>query len=601
MAGGRLESFFTPLNRLTTERPYAVLALLALLFFLPGFFALPPVDRDEARFAQASRQMLESGDFVDIRFQDQPRHKKPAGIYWLQAASAGLFGGGPEAEVWAFRVPSLAGAVLAVLLTFWAGRRLVEPQAAFAGAVMLAACVMLGVEARSAKTDAMLLACVVLAQGALARVYLGSRDGGDPPGLGIALLFWAAQGVGILIKGPIVLLVSGTTILALSLLERRLGWLRALRPLPGLALMLVIVTPWLAAISIATDGAFFREAIGHDLLGKVAKGQESHGAPPGVYLATIWATFWPFSLLAGLAVPWVWRHRREPAVRFCLAWLLPTWLILELVPTKLPHYVLPTVPAIALLAAMAGRELWTGAREATRHWARFVPLALFVVVALIFTAAMPAVSWYLQGSPNPWSIPAALGGLVALVLGVLHVQRRWPRNPVAPLALAALLLYAPAYQGVVPALEAIWLSPRVAEAIAEQRPCETSVLAAAGYTEPSMVFLVGTETKLGGGDMVAQHLLDDPACSVGLISGNKASAAFNAVLKAAGREVVLLASVPGINYSRGDLVDLKIYRLDHDDLGSRRSETVTAIRAHASLGDAGVEPAPAVPQSASGD
>src|SRR5262245_3459151 len=67
-------------------RAVAVLLVAALLSFLPGFFSIPPIDRDEARFAQATKQMLESGDYVDIRFQDEVRYKKPVGIYWLQAA-----------------------------------------------------------------------------------------------------------------------------------------------------------------------------------------------------------------------------------------------------------------------------------------------------------------------------------------------------------------------------------------------------------------------------------------------------------------------------------------------------------------------------------
>ncbi|MFX8519974.1 hypothetical protein ABTL99_19175, partial [Acinetobacter baumannii] len=67
-------------------RAVALLVLAGLLFFLPGFFNIPPVDRDEARFAQATKQMVESGDFVDIRFQDEVRYKKPVGIYWAQAA-----------------------------------------------------------------------------------------------------------------------------------------------------------------------------------------------------------------------------------------------------------------------------------------------------------------------------------------------------------------------------------------------------------------------------------------------------------------------------------------------------------------------------------
>ena len=62
-----------------------LLLAVALLCFLPGFFSIPPIDRDEARFAQATKQMVESGDYVDIRFQDEVRYKKPVGIYWLQA------------------------------------------------------------------------------------------------------------------------------------------------------------------------------------------------------------------------------------------------------------------------------------------------------------------------------------------------------------------------------------------------------------------------------------------------------------------------------------------------------------------------------------
>ena len=67
-------------------RAISLLILVGLLFFLPGFFNIPPVDRDEARFAQATKQMVERGDYVDIRFQDEVRYKKPVGIYWLQAA-----------------------------------------------------------------------------------------------------------------------------------------------------------------------------------------------------------------------------------------------------------------------------------------------------------------------------------------------------------------------------------------------------------------------------------------------------------------------------------------------------------------------------------
>src|SRR5574342_500398 len=131
-------------------RAAAVLFVVALLSFLPGFFSIPPIDRDEARFAQATKQMVESGDYVDIRFQDEVRYKKPVGIYWLQAAvvSTAEALGFPRAleTIWLYRVPSLAGAIGAVLLTYWAALALVSRRAAVLAALMMASCLLLGIE-----------------------------------------------------------------------------------------------------------------------------------------------------------------------------------------------------------------------------------------------------------------------------------------------------------------------------------------------------------------------------------------------------------------------------------------------------------------------
>src|SRR6202045_1643672 len=102
-------------------RPYVLLAALCLVLYLPGIASIPPLDRDEARFAQATRQMLETGDFVRIRFQDEARNKKPAGIYWLQAAAGAAFSSPDSASIWPYRLPSAFAATAAVLLTFGFG------------------------------------------------------------------------------------------------------------------------------------------------------------------------------------------------------------------------------------------------------------------------------------------------------------------------------------------------------------------------------------------------------------------------------------------------------------------------------------------------
>src|SRR3954469_4162370 len=225
----------------THARALLVLVFVTFISILPGFFSIPPTDRDESRFAQATKQMIESGDFVDIRFQDEVRYKKPVGIYWLQAGvvKAATAFGVPRAKtrIWLYRIPSLIGAIGAVLLTYWAALAFVSRRAAVLAALMMASCLLLSIEGRIAKTDAMLLAATVAAMGALARVYLPEqrerllgRAAWIPPAV-----FWTAIAAGILLKGPVILLFVGLAAGTLVAIDRSAWWLLALKPLPGIA------------------------------------------------------------------------------------------------------------------------------------------------------------------------------------------------------------------------------------------------------------------------------------------------------------------------------------------------------------------------------
>src|SRR4051794_33422858 len=198
----------------TRARAATFLVLISLAAFLPGFFNIPPIDRDEARFAQATKQMIETGDYVDIRFQNELRYKKPVGIYWLQAAVVQAAGalGVPDAQtkIWLYRVPSLIGATGGVLLTYWTALAFVSRRAAVLTGVMLSVSILLGGEARLAKTDALLFATIVAAMGAMARVYL-RRDSNSARNSEwfLPAIFWTAIAGGILLKGPLILMVVG--------------------------------------------------------------------------------------------------------------------------------------------------------------------------------------------------------------------------------------------------------------------------------------------------------------------------------------------------------------------------------------------------------
>src|SRR6185312_9936026 len=153
-----------------------LLILLCLFAFLPGISTLPPTDRDESRFVQSTKQMVETGNYVDIRLQDENRYKKPIGIYWLQSAAVLLSGKGAAAPIWVYRLVSVLGATLAVLAAGWLGARMFGATAGMIAATVLAGVLMLAFEARIAKTDAMLLATAVFAQAAIARLYIGDRQ-----------------------------------------------------------------------------------------------------------------------------------------------------------------------------------------------------------------------------------------------------------------------------------------------------------------------------------------------------------------------------------------------------------------------------------------
>ncbi len=533
-------------------RPYALLLLLCVGLYLPGLASLPVMDRDEARFAQATRQMLESGDYLHIRFQDEARNKKPAAIYWLQAASVAAFSSAESTAIWPYRVPSFLGAAGAVLLTFAFGTRLVGPPAALFGAALLAASLGLTIEAHLAKTDAVLLLACVAAQGALAEIYAAARRGGGTARW--ALLFWAAQGAAILVKGPVAPALALLTAAALAIADRDARWLRGFHPLWGVALLALIVLPWVVAMSAATNGAFLDEAVGHDFLGKIFGAQESHGALPGYYLLLIAITFWPGSLLLAAAAALAWRERRDPAIRLLVAWAVPFWLVLELVPTKLPHYLLPAFPALALLAGRAAFE----AGPVLAVWARRAQAALWAVASLMLAAVLALAPFELGHGMSAAGIVIAA---IILIYGGGMARRAWRaiEPALAPRAVVLALLVAPAALALeAPRLDPLWLSRSAARMVADDHPPPGVPVAAAGYDEPSLIFLLGTDTLIASPEVAAERVTAARG-AVALVE-SRDDEAFRRSLGARGWQAQIVERVAGLDYSNGKRLILTLYR-----------------------------------------
>ena len=154
-----------------------------------------------------------------------------------------------------------------------------------------------------------------------------------------------------LLKGPLILMVAGLAVLALVIADRSAAGCWQLKPVIACVWFALLVLPWFVAIFGRAGSEFFTNQSARICSARYSPSQESHGAPPGFYFVLFWITFWPGAMLAGLSAPSVWAARHEPATRFLLSWLVPSWIVFELVITKLPHYVLPLYPAIAILIA----------------------------------------------------------------------------------------------------------------------------------------------------------------------------------------------------------------------------------------------------------
>ena len=543
------------------RRAGLMLVLASLALFLPGLFTLQPMDRDEPRFAQATKQMIETGDYVAIRFQDEARNKKPVGIYWMQAAvvrSAEALGL-PQARttIWVYRLVSLMGAVSAVLLTYWTALVFVTRRNAFFAALLFGSTILIGVEARLAKTDAVVLATIMAAMGALARFYLAPVK---ERGWKLPLIFWSAIGIGLLVKGPITPMVPLFTGLVLAVKDRGAAWFAAARPLPGLVLALLIVVPWFVLIMIATQGAFLVDSVGNDMLGKVGAGQESHGAPPGIYLLAFWGTAWPMAPFAALACAFAWRARREKSVAFLLAWILPFWIMFETVPTKLPHYVLPAYPAIAILimlaferGALVGQQLWS------RVMLRLVPLLALVLMLAGFGL------WFWSGRMPGTAAFAVLPFLLWLASHLLRdIGSEKIENSILGAIGLAFCAYVFVFSGIMTSgpFEAWRMSPRLADAarqaLSAQASCARVLAATVGFNEPSLVFLAGTDLLMTSVEEAARFVQAAP-CRVAFVDA-RFEAAFKASLTAT-TNVALASRVDGLNLNGGRKLDMAIYAL----------------------------------------
>jgi len=588
--------------------------LLAVLTFsasVPGVFFVPALDRDESRFAQASKQMLETGDFIQIRYQDEGRNKKPAGIHWLQAASTEALSGNQRHQIWSYRLPSLFGAVLATLAVFWCGIVLIGRRGAFLGAAMFGSGILLTSEAHIAKTDAVLVFLTALTMGALARIYMRAEDEAvsrlSP--LRLSLLFWGAMGLAFLIKGPVTMLVAGLAVAALWLFQREIDWARPLIDWRGLVLFAVLVLPWFVWVQLATSGEFLEGAVGEDLKDKLVGASEGHGGVPGYHLMFLVTHFFPATLFVVPAFVLMVRTVRGKALDtlaserrgliFLVAWLVPTWIFFELLPTKLSHYILPAYPALALICGWGLVQLMGGANAPL---SRFASLVLFGLggLGLVILASPFGVELLQAAAAGDFKHTATSDEVLANWWRAPEMQVHWLwvsfLTLIGALGFGAFRQYGASLTLAIGASVflgwhirtvflpgAVWMQPTTAARTALAEHCSLKTahflylktchepfperVQAVGYAEPSFVFTTGTNTVIPPQTRVELPEDDADYPVVYLLNledeaGRAAQVELGVLAEKSGRCVTDSKTVFALNYSNGDPVAFLARRID---------------------------------------
>jgi len=573
--------------RLTCLKPYFWLVLLCLAIYLPGIATLPVLDRDSSHFAQATRQMLETGNYFQIRYQDITRYQKPPGINWLQALSVKAFSSSESNKIWPYRIPSLIGGCLSVLLTFAFARRFYQKETAFLAAALLACTLLLSIESHLAVIDASLLSSVVLMQGALWLIYKNSfnntltslrgveqRSNPDhsspntPSELDCSkyvhwkwpALFFASMAYGILLKG-VTPLVGFLTILALCLKDRK--WLKNLHLLWGITFLIIFTAAWLIGVSIAENSNYLVEMLHRDLLPKLEGGHESHGAPFGTHLFILAVTFWPASLFLYPLFIYAWKNRKTSDTAFLLAWIIPTWLFFELMPTKLPQYILPVFPALAILASASIMQWTTLATNVHKTIFRTLSI-LWLIVSAGLACAFIVIPYYLQNVVSYLSLWISAIIILFSTAAVVFIFKQSLKKSAYCLILGSLLSFSPAYHFLLPGLTPLWPSQTIAaelKTFISSEINDSHPLLSLGFEEPSLVFMLGTHrVKFIEPNKLFNEMKQNRRSWVLVDDRNQTF--FLEGAKARGISLSPVKTIRAFNYSKGRWITLVLYSTD---------------------------------------
>jgi 4-amino-4-deoxy-L-arabinose transferase-like glycosyltransferase/membrane-associated phospholipid phosphatase len=537
-------------------------------------------DRDEPRFSRATVEMVESGNYLVPTFNGQLRADKPILIYWLMSLPVRLLG---PSEL-ACRLVAPIATLITALLTVWIARRLTGPKPALTAGLILMMSPLMAVSGTAATTDALLLACIT---GAIATFLLSWFQGFKV--WHVPLMILALAGA-ILTKGPVGLAVPLLVIAAIMIFAKR----GALRPLPYLG-WLVFAVAWATLIffawglpaNAATNGEFLRLGIGKHVVDRSLNAMESHGGHSFVfyfyYLPVILLAFFPWTLylprLFSRLTPVVTDVPPVPALEdsaetaattvsystsarrsLLLCWGVPVILLMSLVATKLPHYILPAWPALAIATALGLQRAINEGPAGNRTLAARIGLGLFLLVGLFLGLGLICAPWFLPVFGV--RVPATGVGMIFLTMVFLawRQYRLAKHRLVAGILISGMMaVFLSAALILLPAIESYKVAPLIASLIQKQSSPDTPVTTC-GYGEPSLNFYLGRKApliSLEGPDLPAWAAA--PGKGILVVTETRLDPVREALNTS---RIQTLDIIPGFNYSQGKWVMIHILARD---------------------------------------
>lgn len=555
---------------------FGIVGILTLIFILPGLSSIPPLDRDEARFSQASKQMLEDKNYVVIKFQEELRSKKPIGIYWLQIASASIFG---KDNIISYRAPNIFSTIILIIvfstfvysISFRYFNLNISSSLTFSffSSLVMATLLGLSIEIKQAKTDTVLLTLCTVQQLIFWKIYSYGKESWNKykhhEYVWLTRLFWLIIALGILVKGPISPLLFTMTLLSICILDRfvekewNLSWLNLFLWFQGLLIVSIITLPWIYLAWQATDGHLILDAINKDFLIKLRSGQENHWGPFGSHLFLLLLTFWPMVLLLPFAARACldWKHDR--LIRFLISWIIPFWIILELTPTKLPHYILPVFPGLILLILIGISSPPSGNIKFSKINKFF--RAVVVIFTLLLALSLVYVSLNFSSKILIFILSIVLSFIMitSIIFGNIFFlnESKYKLSPLFGMLILAGICNIFVFSYIFPNLDKIHITPKIKNYIdsLEFRP---DTIVATGYHEPSLVFSLGRDTLLLSPEEAALVLVEGDNTLA--IVEERTHNEVKKILNKFENKIVYLTSLDGFNLAKGQKIKIHIMK-----------------------------------------